>query len=224
MIRFFDIIFSLIALILLSPVLLIICLLLKFTGEGEIFYLQSRVGKGKQNFSLFKFATMLKDSENIGSGTVTIHNDPRILPMGRFLRNSKLNELPQLINILKGDMSIIGPRPQTQRCFDAFSDEVQNAISKVRPGLSGIGSIIFSKEELMLKDIESIEVYDKVIAPYKGSLEIWYISNNNIYSYFALILSTILVIFFGSTRILNLFFKDLPLPSDEASELLKNNN
>ena len=102
MIRFFDIIFSLIALILLSPVLLIICLLLKFTGEGEIFYLQSRVGKGKQNFSLFKFATMLKDSENIGSGTVTIHNDPRILPMGRFLRNSKLNELPQLINILNG--------------------------------------------------------------------------------------------------------------------------
>ena len=115
--RVFDIFFSGIALILLLPILLPLMFILRVTGEGEIFFLQNRVGLGGRYFRIFKFATMLKDSPNIGSGTVTVKNDPRILPMGEFLRKTKLNELPQLINIFSGAMSIIGPRPQTQRFF-----------------------------------------------------------------------------------------------------------
>ncbi|MEI8029651.1 MAG: sugar transferase, partial [Comamonadaceae bacterium] len=117
--RLLDIVLSVLALLVLSPLLLPIVILLRLTGEGEVLFLQARVGKGGKAFKLYKFATMLKNSPTIGTGTVTVKNDPRILPIGNFLRKTKVNELPQLLNILKGDMSIIGPRPQTQRCFDA---------------------------------------------------------------------------------------------------------
>ena len=99
------------ALVLLSPLLLPLMFILRVTGEGEIFFPQSRVGRGGKDFKLYKFATMLKDSPNMGTGTVTVKNDPRVLPMGGFLRKTKINELPQLINIFNGDMSVIGPRP-----------------------------------------------------------------------------------------------------------------
>jgi Sugar transferases involved in lipopolysaccharide synthesis len=123
--RLFDIILSVIALAILSPLLVPVAVVLRMTGEGEVFYVQQRVGRGGRSFGLFKFATMLKNSPNLGTGTVTVRDDPRVLPVGRFLRRTKINELPQLINILKGDMSIIGPRPQTRRCFDAFPAEAQ---------------------------------------------------------------------------------------------------
>jgi hypothetical protein len=129
--------------------------------------LQSRVGRSGKPFNLYKFVTMLKNSPAIGTGTVTIKNDPRILPIGHFLRKTKINELPQLLNILFGDMSVIGPRPQTQRCFDAFTATSQAAIVQVRPGLSGIGSIIFRDEENLLHgQADSVRFYDEVIAPY----------------------------------------------------------
>jgi len=105
--RFFDIFFSSLALLILLPLLIPIAIILKFTGEGEVFYIQQRMGKGGSMFGLLKFATMLKDSPNIGTGTITVKNDPRVLPIGSFLRKTKINELPQLINILRGDMSII---------------------------------------------------------------------------------------------------------------------
>lgn len=133
--RFFDILFSGVALLVFAPLLVPIVICLRFTGEAEIFFLQQRVGKEGKPFDLLKFATMLKNSPHMATGTVTVKNDPRILPMGHFLRKTKINEMPQLVNILKGDMSIIGPRPQTQRCFDAFSKNVQKEIVKVRPGL-----------------------------------------------------------------------------------------
>ena len=126
--RLFDILFSVLALIVLSPLFLPIVALLKLTGEGEIFYLQERVGKNKVIFRLFKFATMLKDSPNIGTGFVTMKNDTRVLPLGKKKRKTKINELPQLINILFGDMSVIGPRPQSKRCFEAFIKEHQEEI------------------------------------------------------------------------------------------------
>ena len=105
--RFFDFILSLIAIIFLSPLLLFITIILRFSGEKEVFFLQNRVGKNGHLFKIIKFATMFKNSPNIGSGTITIKNDPRILPLGYFLRKSKINELPQLFNILKGEMSLI---------------------------------------------------------------------------------------------------------------------
>ena len=118
--RGMDIVLSFLALVVLSPLLFTTCIILRFTGEGEIFFYQTRIGLGGEKLKIIKFATMLKESPNIATGSVTIKNDPRILPAGKFLRRTKINELPQLINVLKGDMSIIGPRPQTQRCFDAF--------------------------------------------------------------------------------------------------------
>ena len=217
--RFFDIFFSGIALVFLSPLLLPLVCILRLTGEGEIFFLQNRVGRNAINFKLYKFATMLKDSPNIGSGTVTLHNDPRVLPFGKFLRKSKINELPQLINIFKGDMSVIGPRPQTQRCFDAFPKESQKDIIKVRPGLSGIGSVVFrNEEEMMHANNNPNNFYDEVVMPYKGALEQWYVSNTKITTYFILIFLTLAVVIFSSSNIIWKVFKSLPLPPKELNK------
>ncbi len=217
--RFFDIIFSGAALVLLSIFLVPLIFILRVSGEGEIFFLQNRVGLGGKHFKLYKFATMLKDSPNMGTGTVTVNNDPRVLPIGRFLRKTKINELPQLINIFKGDMSIIGPRPQTHRCFNAFPLSSQNEIIKVRPGLSGIGSIIFRDEEDMMHSNNNPDkFYDEIVMPYKGSLEHWYVSHQNIASYFSLIFLTIWVVFGFSSALVWKLFKDLPSPPEELDK------
>jgi lipopolysaccharide/colanic/teichoic acid biosynthesis glycosyltransferase len=217
--RIFDIFFSGVALLILSPLLLPLMFLLRVTGEGEIFFLQNRVGREGKYFKLYKFATMLKNSPNVGTGTVTVKNDPRILPVGGFLRNTKINELPQLINIFRGDMSVIGPRPQTQRCFDAFPLSAQNEIKKVRPGLSGIGSIIFRNEEdMMHANNDPDKFYDEIVMPYKGSLENWYVSNQSIGSYFGLIGLTVWVVLSSNSGLVWAIFKDLPEPPTELKQ------
>ena len=115
---------------------------------------------------LLKFATMLKDSPNIGTGTVTMKRDPRVLPFGRILRKTKVNELPQLLNILFGQMSLIGPRPLTKQTFGSYPKATQDVISAVSPGLSGIGSIVFrGEEEIMAGANASVDFYENVIAP-----------------------------------------------------------
>ena len=214
--RFFDIFFSLLALLVLAPLLVPVVILLRLTGEGEVFFRQDRIGRGGQPFGLLKFATMLKDSPNLGTGTVTLKNDPRVLPFGRFLRKTKLNELPQLLNILKGDMSVIGPRPQTRRCFDAFPESSQREIIKVRPGLSGIGSIIFRDEEELMADAEDPDAfYDQVVMPYKGQLEEWYVQHQTLANYFLLIFVTVWVVIFPSSQLPHRLFKDLPHPPSD---------
>ena len=196
--RFFDVLFSSLAIIFLSPVFLVTCIVLRMTGEGEIFYVQERIGLYGKPIKILKFVTMLKNSPSIGTGTITLMEDPRVLPVGRLLRKSKVNELPQLFNVLLGDMSLIGPRPQTLRCFNAFPDKLRDRIVSVRPGLSGLGSIVFRNEELMLRDAENSELlYDTVIMPYKGKLEAWYATHNSLKLYFILILSTVYVVFTG---------------------------
>lgn len=222
MVRFFDIFFSGLALLVLSPLLVTIVLILKFSGEGEIFFLQERIGKDGQVFKLFKFATMLKDSPNIGTGTVTMKGDPRVLPVGKFLRKTKINELPQLLNIFFGDMSVIGPRPLTAQTFSSYSAETQEIVNKVRPGLSGIGSIIFrGEEEIMHGKSASIDFYNNIIAPYKGSLEEWFVSNKNIYIYFLAIFITVWTVIFPGTKIVWRVFKNLPEPPAELKKALK---
>jgi lipopolysaccharide/colanic/teichoic acid biosynthesis glycosyltransferase len=219
--RIFDIFFSVLALVVLSPLLLPIAIVLRLTGEGEIFFLQSRVGQGGKPFNLYKFATMLKNSPSIGTGTVTVKNDPRILPMGHFLRKTKINELPQLLNILFGHMSVIGPRPQTQRCFDAFTAASQAAIIQVRPGLSGIGSIMFRDEENMLHgQTDSVRFYDEVIAPYKGALEEWYVVHQGLWTYFRLIGLTVWVVLFPQSGWVWRVFASLPLPPMQLEHVL----
>lgn len=219
--RFFDIVFPSLALLVLSPLLVPIAILLRLTGEGEIFFLQERVGRGGKTFKIYKFATMLKNSPNVGTGTVTLKNDPRILPMGGFLRKTKLNELPQLLNILNGDMSVIGPRPQTRRCFDAFTPAVQQAVIQVRPGLSGIGSIVFRDEENMMHGHQDpAYFYDHVISPYKGALEEWYVTNQGLWTYFMLIGLTIWVVLFPHSKAVGRMLGTLPKPGPELDRAL----
>ena len=219
--RFFDVLFSSLALLVLFPLLLPIVLILKLSGEGEIFFLQERIGKGGDVFKLFKFATMLKDSPNIGTGTVTMRGDPRVLPVGKFLRKTKVNELPQLLNIFFGDMSVIGPRPLTPKTFNSYALNTQAIVKKVRPGLSGVGSIIFrDEEEIMQGASASVDFYDNVIAPYKGSLEEWFVSNKSLYIYFLAIFITAWTVVFPPTKIAWRVFKALPEPPEELKQSL----
>lgn len=213
--RLLDIVLSGLALLVLSPLLVTVILILRLTGEGEVLYVQQRVGQGGKLFGLYKFATMLKSSPSMGTGTVTVKNDPRVLPFGRFLRKTKINELPQLFNIFCGDMSIIGPRPQTRRCFDAFPPESQAQIIKVPPGLSGIGSIVFrDEEELMHASADPERFYDEVIMPYKGKLEEWYVAHQGVWTYLAGIFATIWAVLFPRSRLVWRLFPGLPSPPD----------
>ena len=213
MTRVLDVIFSGLALLILSPLLIPLTVILRCTGEGEVFFVQSRVGRNGNYFGLYKFATMLKDSPNIGSGTVTLKDDPRVLPVGKFLRATKINELPQLLNIFLGDMSVIGPRPQTARCFEAFSEGAQKDIKKVKPGLSGVGSIVFRNEEAMLAAHNDVDqFYDDVVMLYKGELESWYVRNDTVGNYFVLIVLTMLVLFTRSSRLIYKVYPSVPRP------------
>jgi lipopolysaccharide/colanic/teichoic acid biosynthesis glycosyltransferase len=214
MIRFFDILFSFLAILLLLPFMVPIVIGLKLTGEHDVFYLQNRVGKGGKDFKVFKFATMLRRSPSLPGGVLTQKKDPRILPMGGFLRKTKINELPQLINILLGQMSFVGPRPQARVHYELYSSEVKRAIDGVPPGLTGIGSVVFRDEESLLDDVagDRNEFHDTVIAPYKGELEVWYVAHRNLYTYFMLICLTALVVLLPTNRVYKRLFKALPVP------------
>ena len=219
--RFLDVVLSFLALVILAPFLLPVVVILRFTGEGEVFYIQERAGRGGNSFGLYKFATMLKNSPNIGTGTVTMRGDPRVLPVGTFLRKTKINELPQLLNIFFGDMSVIGPRPLTTQTFGAYSENTQSLITQVRPGLSGVGSIIFrGEEEIMHGATASVDFYANVIAPYKGALEEWFVSNKSLYIYFVAIFVTAWAVLIPSTKIAWRVFKDLPEPPAELKQAL----
>ena len=191
MIRILDIVFSSLAIILLFPFMIPIMIGLKLKGEHDIFYRQMRIGKGGEPFGVWKFATMLRNSPNMPGGVLTQKNDPRILPMGKFLRKTKINELPQLINVFVGQMSFVGPRPQAASHYNLYSDEVKAAIDTVRPGITGIGSLIFRDEEEMLNAVANRnEFHDKIIAPYKGELEKWFVKNNTLLNYIKIIAHT----------------------------------
>jgi len=219
--RLFDILISAAAIVALSPILLIVMLVLRFSGEGEIFYAQRRIGKHQREFSLLKFATMLKNSPNIGTGSVTLANDPRILPAGRFLRKTKLNELPQLFNVLRGDMSLIGPRPLTRQTFDMYPDAAKAAVQSVAPGLSGVGSIVFRNEEKILTDsYQALETYREHIAPYKGELETWFVENKSFALYLKALFATGLVVLFDDERITWRLFSSIPAPPDTLRKIL----
>ncbi len=215
--RFFDLFFSFLALCILSPLLIPISIGLLLTGEHYIFYFQKRIGYLNKPFFIWKFATMLKNSPNIGTGIHTTRKDPRILPMGNFLRKTKINELPQIINILKGDMSIVGPRPLVDKTFDPYPDHVKAIIYNVKPGLTGIGSIVFRDEERLLSETKlSLQDFYKLhISPYKGELELWYQKNLSFYTDFMLIFLTAWVIISPKSQLVYRIFKDLPIRPQE---------
>ncbi|MFT4643721.1 MAG: lipopolysaccharide/colanic/teichoic acid biosynthesis glycosyltransferase [Planctomycetota bacterium] len=212
--RIIDVLLSLLALLVLLPLFIPIVVILLLTGEHKVFYSQTRVGYKNKNFKILKFATMLSNSANIGSGSLTLKNDPRVLPFGTFLRKTKINELPQILNIIIGDLSIVGPRPQMQVDFEKYSDDVQGKIYNVRPGLTGIGSIIFRDEESLIslaaENENPHDFYKRVIAPYKGELEIWYHSHRSVFLDSQLIFMTAWAIVAPETRLYEKWFKDLP--------------
>ena len=213
--RIFDILSSGIAIIILSPLLIPTIIGLKFTGEGYILYKQERIGYKNKKFLIWKFATMLKDSANMTGGIMTTKKDPRITPMGGFLRNSKINELPQLFNIFFGHMSVVGPRPVMKVSFEAYPEEVKEVIFNVKPGLTGIGSIIFRDEEKLITDVKNNggdlwEFYKGEIYPFKGELEMWYQEKRTLFLDFQLIFMTAWAIIFPETRLYEKWFKDLP--------------
>lgn len=211
--RLLDIIVSFITLIILLPLFIPIIIALRITAEGEVFYFQERIGLNNSRFQIWKFATMLKNSMNMGTGSITLQNDFRVTPIGKFLRKTKINELPQIINILKGDISLVGPRPLVTKTFLAYSEEIQSKIYKVKPGLTGIGSIVFRDEESLIssvKDEDPHEFYKRVIAPYKGELEMWYQENRSFFLDFQLIFMTAWVILFPKSYLYIKWFKNLP--------------
>ena len=210
--RFFDIVASVMAIVVLSPLLIPIIIALKLTGEGYIFYYQKRIGYRNKYFNIIKFATMLKNSPNMGTGVITLRNDPRVLPLGGFLRKTKINELPQVFNVLLGDMSIVGPRPLVDKTFNAYPEHIRYKVYHCKPGITGIGSVVFRDEEKLMSStkLPPAEFYEKQIAPYKGELELWYQRNQSFWVDLMIIFLTVWVVIFPKSRLMYKVFKGLP--------------
>ncbi len=211
--RVFDILIATIALILLSPILIPSCIILLFTGEKEVFYKQQRIGYKNKPFSIWKFATMLKNSPNIGTGEITLRNDPRVTAFGKLLRITKINELPQIINVFKGDMSIVGPRPLMDVSVKLYPEAIRNKIYNCKPGMTGIGSLIFRDEEKMISDAADPKAMYATIYPYKGALEMWYQAHASLYTDFMIIFLTAWSIIFPKNQLVKKIFTNLPLRS-----------
>ena len=214
--RVVDFVVALVVLVILIVPFLVIMIALRATGEGEVFYRQQRVGYKTRHFGIWKFATMLKNSPNLLTGSLTVRGDPRVTPLGHALRATKINELPQLINVLTGEMSFVGPRPQMQVDFDIYPPEMRAHIYDARPGVTGIGSIVFRDEERLLSQpgVDPRKLYEEKIAPYKGALEMWYLEHRSLWLDFRLLLLTIWVVLRPESHIV---YRSLPsLPTKPA--------
>ena len=217
-----DIVLAATLIVVTSPILAITAVVLRFTGEGEILYLQKRIGYKNKHFNIYKFATMLKNSPNMGTKSITLRNDPRVTSVGRFLRMAKLNEVPQLFNILFGDMTLVGPRPFVDATFDAYPEHVQQRVYDCRPGLTGAGSVAYRDEEAIISNsnLPPAECYRKVIAPHKGELELWYQDNRSLWVDLKLIVLTALAVLIPqSNDLLYSFFPSAPRPDVTANEI-----
>lgn len=209
--RLFDILIALTAVLCLSWLLIPCMLVLLCTGEHYVFYYQKRIGFGGRPFSIIKFATMLLNSPKMTGGTITTRNDPRVLPFGKILRMTKINELPQLFNVLNGTMSIVGPRPLVEEGFRLYSKDVQELIYKIRPGVTGIGSLIFRDEEKYLSGTDDpSSVYRGKIIPYKADLEMWYQMHISSITDLKIIFLTAWLILFPKSNLVWEWFQNLP--------------
>ena len=213
--RGFDMAVSGIGILLLTPIWLPIVVVLKLSGDHDVFYGQTRIGLGNRHFKIWKFVTMVRNAETMAGGMHTTQGDPRVTRIGRLLRKTKLNELPQVFNILFGDMSIVGPRPQVDETFAPFSDEVRARIYTVRPGLTGVGSLVYRDEERILSQCERRGVtvkycYEQEIAPHKGALEMWYLDHISLWTDLKLVFATAWVVLFPASRLVERWFPGLP--------------
>ncbi len=188
--RIFDFVFSLIGLIILSPLFFVISLLIIFDSKGGVFYIQKRIGKKFKEFGIIKFRTMRPDSDKRGLLTVG-GRDSRITKAGYFLRKYKLDELPQLINVFKGEMSFVGPRPEVKKYVDLYNEE-QKKVLMVKPGITDNASIEFSNEnEILGKYADAEKAYIEIVMPAKLNLNLNYINQQNFINDMKIILKTI---------------------------------
>ena len=189
--RIFDFIASFLGCMILIPVFIIIAILIKLDSTGPIFFIQKRVGQNGEEFGILKYRTMVVDAEKLGK-QITIGNDSRITRIGKFLRKYKLDELPQLFNVLKGDMSLVGPRPEVPKYVKLYS-EAEREVLKVKPGITDFASIEYRDENEILGNVENPEeYYINEIMKDKLQLNLKYISNNNIFLDIKIILKTLL--------------------------------
>jgi len=174
--RLLDMIASFVMLVILSPFLLLLALAVKFDSKGPVFYRQVRVGRYNQDFKIFKFRTMVQNADQIGPA-VTTGEDPRITRVGRFIRRLRLDEFSQLLNVLNGTMSLVGPRPEVRKYVDLYTPE-QMATLLVRPGITAPSSIAFKDEDKLLDAADDPErVYVEQILPPKMELNLEYLEH-----------------------------------------------
>ncbi len=193
--RFFDLVTAGLGLIFLTPLFLIIAILIKSNSKGPVFYKQPRVGKGGVLFNLFKFRTMQVGADRATAITVG-HRDPRITPIGYYLRKFKLDELPQLINVLVGEMSLVGPRPELEKFVKLYNERQRKVIS-VKPGITDYASIQFRNEnEMLAGKPDPVDYYIKEIMPLKLELNLQYIANQSFLTDLKIIGQTIFLVFF----------------------------
>ncbi|HAO15560.1 MAG TPA: glycosyl transferase [Tenacibaculum sp.] len=187
--RVFDLFFSFFGLMIFSPILLIIGILIAFTSRGGVFYRQVRVGKGNMDFRIYKFRTMKVNSDKLGLLTVG-GRDPRITRIGYYLRKYKLDELPQLINVLLGDMSFVGPRPEVRKYVNLYTEE-QKEVLNVKPGITDLASIEYRGEnDILSKQSEPNKYYIEVIMPHKLKINLEYLENRSLVKDIGVILKT----------------------------------
>ena len=197
-IRALDFVFSLFALVALSPIFLVTALWNLMTGEHQILYRQVRVGRAGKQFEILKFATMLKDSPNMANGGFVESGDTRLLPLGAFLRKTKINELPQIINVLRGDLSLVGFRPLVKASYNTAVDIGGLSTYTIQPGITSLASIVFRNEEKILADVSARErqhFYETEILPKKVVMDQWWKENKSVYNYLVLIVLTVFALF-----------------------------
>ena len=191
--RLFDVLVSSVMSVLLSPLLLVLAFSVKFSSKGPVFYMQERIGKNEKPFRIFKFRTMFLDADKKGLLTVG-GRDPRVTSVGYFLRKYKLDELPQLFNVVLGEMSLVGPRPEVKRYVEMYSVE-QRKVLEVKPGITDYASIEYSNEnELLGKADDPEKMYVEEIMPAKLKLNLRYVQEKNFFVDLKIILKTVLKI------------------------------
>ncbi|TGY41476.1 sugar transferase [Clostridium sartagoforme] len=189
--RIFDFVASFVGCIIISPIYIVIALLIKLDSKGPVFFKQKRVGQFGKEFEILKYRTMVVDAEKIGK-QITVGKDSRITKIGHILRKYKLDELPQLFNVLKGDMSLVGPRPEVPKYVELYNDKEREVLN-VKPGITDFASIEYRDENELLGTVENPEeYYIDVIMKHKLKLNLKYINNNNIFIDIGIIFKTIL--------------------------------
>ena len=199
--RVIDVLLSGVAMCLLPPLYVVVSVLLRLAGEGNVLFRHRRVGKGGAEFTLLKFTTMASGSAV--AGDITYGDDPRVLPVGKWLSALKIDELPQLWNTFRGEMALVGPRPLTARAFNCYSPRVQEIVKSMRPGVTGVGSLVFRNEDRILAQVsgDPKEYYDKVIIPLKGQLETWYFEHRSLHVDLLILACTLIAVPWRRSRL-----------------------